>query len=321
MQDPAVRFTAVETVELTSQPPPAPGPGQVCVRLSCSAISPGTELATLRGKAMALPITPGYSAAGVVEALGPDVEGLTPGQRVAVHAPHAARATVRREHCHALPEHLPLPHAALYRLGSISLQGVRKAQLQLGERVAVVGLGPIGQLAADLAWLNGAGQVVGIDPQAWRGELALAGHTTRHVARAEDLPPESFDVVIEATGLPEVIPAALELARSRGRAVLLGSPRGTTAHFDFYRLVHRKGLTLVGAHDATRSVHDNLGPWRTGAFDGDTIINLMADGRLNVERLISDETPGLDAPTAYQRLLAGNEPLMTILLRWDRPGT
>ncbi|MEX0884820.1 MAG: zinc-binding alcohol dehydrogenase [Phycisphaeraceae bacterium] len=317
MQDLAVRFSGVEQVEMVSRPAGEPGAGEVRVALAYSAISPGTELATLRGKAMPLPLNPGYSASGVVEAVGPGVEDLAPGQRVAVRAPHAARAVVPAAQCHALPDTLSLREAAMYRLASIAIQGVRKVDVALGDRVAVVGLGIIGQLAGDLAWIAGAGQVVGADPQAWRGELALAGHFAKHAPGPETLASEGFDVVIESTGVPGVVPAALELACTRGRAVLLGSPRGVTAEVDFYRLVHRKGLTLIGAHDAVRSERDNVGPWRTEAYDGRTVVGLMADGRLNVSRFASDEMPGGEAVSAYRRLLAGDERLMTILLRWE----
>ena len=156
---------------------PAAGPGELLVRASVSLISPGTERAFLLGLANTLPHYPqgtGYSHIGEVVEVGDGVEGWEVGDGVASQANHCMYGTVPALLCSPVPAGLSDERAAFFRLTSIAMQAVRKARIELGEPVAVIGCGLIGLLAMQLARLNGGLPVLSIDKDPRRLEFAAA---------------------------------------------------------------------------------------------------------------------------------------------------
>lgn len=247
-------------------PPPALDEWKVLVRTRASLISMGTERAkvevareSLLGKARRRPdqarkvldkmrtdgigatvadvrsrlemLTPlGYCAAGVVEGVGSRVRDISPGDTVACGgetAAHAEILAVPGNLCVAVPDGVDLRDAAFTTLGSIALHGFRQAELHLGERVAVLGLGLVGQLTARIARAAGC-EVVGIDLEDWRLEVAeragaLDVARARRQISAGDL--DACDAVIVAAAAPtaeDPISLATDLARERGRIVVVG---------------------------------------------------------------------------------------------------
>ena len=135
----------------------------------------------------------GYSAAGVVMAVGSRVRDLAPGDRVACggggYAVHAEVVHVPGNLCVRLPEEVTFDQGAFTTVGSIALHGVRQADVRLGERVAVIGLGLVGQLAGQL--LRAAGcQVVGIDLSEELVERARRIGSVDHAIPRSGLPAE-----------------------------------------------------------------------------------------------------------------------------------
>jgi 2-desacetyl-2-hydroxyethyl bacteriochlorophyllide A dehydrogenase len=317
------RIIAPNRGEITISPfdLPAVEPHQVLVEIHYSAISPGTELAFLHHKPNTpgqYPFYPGYSACGQIIEKGEAVSSLTVGQRVACKAPHASHFVGEAEKCRPIPDGVTDVEASVYRLASIALQGIRKTQIQLGWAAAVVGLGPIGNLAGQLARAAGAAHVEGIDPIAWRRELALTCGFDAAVATTEQVTRQAgFEAVIEATGVPEAIPSAFRLARQLGHVVLLASSRGETTNVNFYRDVHKKGLTIFGAHDSIRPALDDHLFYQTQRTDDETVLKLMAGGRIQTGPLVSDVVSFEDAPEAYERLARRDEPLMLIAFKWN----
>ncbi|MBO3803577.1 MAG: zinc-binding alcohol dehydrogenase, partial [Candidatus Brockarchaeota archaeon] len=253
-----------------------PGPKEVLVRSVSSLISSGTEGAFL----MALPNTPqtfpqypGYSNAGVVEAVGSDVKGLSRGVGVVSWANHASHALCPAERVFAIPDGLSFDEASFFALASTALQGVRRAEVELGESVAGIGQGVVGQLALQLAKLSGATPLVAIDVIDERLEISkscgadLAVNPKKANVEGEvraATEGKGADVVIEATGNPEAIPVAFKLASANGRVVLLGSPRGECT-VNFYPEIHRKAIKVIGAHNSMRPERDSHhGHWTEG---------------------------------------------------------
>ena len=242
---------------------PSAGPGELLIRATVSLISSGTERAFLLGLANTsdnYPQRTGYSHIGEVVQVGAGVEGWAVGDRVASRANHKLFASMPVSNCNQVPHGLTNERAAFFRLTSIAMQGVRKARIELGEPVAVIGCGPVGLLAAQLARLNGGLPVVSIDKDARRLEFAemldvdaaLPADNELKQALQAHCSGDDPALVIDATGHPEAIPAAFDLARFGGRVVLLASTRGDTEAVNFYRDVHKKGLTVIGAHESTR---------------------------------------------------------------------
>ena len=161
----------------------------VLVETEVSLISPGTEGASL----LALPNTgtefpqyPGYSNVGRVLEVGGEVEGIKPGDRFSSHGAHASHVVIQSLPEHSVrrgtldgidpssskqtlrrsalvPDGLGSDTAAFANLCAISLQGVRKARIELGESVLVIGQGLVGNLAAQFARLDGGYPVMAAD--------------------------------------------------------------------------------------------------------------------------------------------------------------
>ncbi len=258
MRDGALRVVDVPTPQLDDW--------KVLVRTEASLVSAGTERAkvevareSLLGKARRRPdqvqqvlekvrtegigatidavrsrletLSPlGYCAAGRVECVGRHVRDVRPGELVACGgdgAGHAEVLAVPGNLCVSVPDGVDPMAAAFTTLGSIALHGFRQADLKLGERVAVVGMGLVGQLAARIAHAAGC-EVIGIDLEEWRLEAAeRAGvlHMSRQrgSVATEDL--NTCDAVLVTAAAPassDPVSLATDLARERGRIVVVG---------------------------------------------------------------------------------------------------
>ncbi len=319
----------VGRVELAEQPLPEPEAGQVQIEMGWSLISPGTEVALIGGKLQPwapLPFPLGYSASGRVRKVGPDVECLAPGDEVAAVTPHANCANVAIGNVYPLPAGVSPERGATINLGIIVMQAVRKARIEPGESVVIVGMGLIGQLAMQVCRVAGGHPVIAVERDAGRCELARRAGAD-HVLEADgdwhsrllDLLPDrnrnGADVVIEATGDPEPINAAFAATARMGRVVLLGSTRGQ-GRVDWYRDVHKKGLTILGAHQKTVPAHEcQPGLWPERA-EGETWLRLIGAGRLDPVPVLTDRIAARDAPGTYRRLLDGDLKSIGILLDW-----
>ena len=290
---------------------PPLGPDEVLVETLYTAISNGTEVAriwNITNPPTKFPYYPGYSACCQVVDKGSNVNTIEIGQTVVCQTPHVSHWITAAGNCFLLPKDIKDIEAAAVRIGTISLQGVRKAGIQLGWNVAIVGLGPIGSLASQFARSAGATFVAGIDRRKWRCELAMEcgiDKTATSIEKADFN--EDIDVFIEATGNPETIPGVLALVKKMGKVILLGSHRGVTSQIDFYNTVHKKGLTIIGAHDSVRSAL---------RADVETMFKLMAHQRINLKPLITDVVPYREAEKVYESLLNKTGNKMITVLSW-----
>jgi threonine dehydrogenase-like Zn-dependent dehydrogenase len=201
------------------------------------------------------------------------------------------------------------------------MQGVRKAQICLGDSAVVMGLGIIGNISGQLARLCGATEVVGIDPIEFKRDLAKECGYDWTAASVSDILKGTykdgrFEVVLDVTGAPEAVPEALEAAQLFGRVVLSGSTRGITKEVNFYKHVHCKGLTIIGAHNFRRPAIDDMFVVKPSKTDQRVTMQLLANKRLMLKPLLSDKVPAKEAPKAYERLAAKREKLITIALDW-----
>lgn len=234
-----------------------PEPNQVLIKSTSTLISSGTEgafLLAMPNTAQSFPQYPGYSNAGVVETVGSDVKGVRDGDRVVSWANHATHVLEDATRTCAIPNGLSFDEAAFFALASIALNGVRKAGVELGESVAILGQGLVGQLALQLSKLSGAVPLIAIDMLNARlgvslksgADLAInpeEGDLKEAMERATE--GNGVNIVIEATGNPNAIPLACKLASPYGRVILLGSTRGETK-INFYSEVHKKAVTVLG---------------------------------------------------------------------------
>jgi threonine dehydrogenase-like Zn-dependent dehydrogenase len=120
--------------------------------------------------------------------------------------------------------------------------------------------------------------------------------------------------IIEATGVPGLVPAALAAVRHRGVVVLLGSSRGS-AEIDLYKLIHRKGATLVGAHEWMLPNRAPPGvPSRQGLLN--SAVAWLQSGEIQVDGLVTDRVRPDALPATYERLSA-DKTALGIVVDWD----
>jgi 2-desacetyl-2-hydroxyethyl bacteriochlorophyllide A dehydrogenase len=322
-----VVFVDRGVAQLDDQGVPSLGDHQLLIRTRKTLISPGTERAFFLGlpnTPQHYPHYPGYSNIGEVIEVGASVADWQTGIRVANTAGHATFVVAKADECVPVPAGLDDEEAVFFNLAAIAMQGVRKARIELGEPVAVIGAGLIGLLAMQLAKLNGGLPVIAVDTDPRRLAFAQRVNVDSTVKVDDSLTKsiahlceaEGAAVVIEATGHPEAILTAFALARPGGRVVLLGSTRGETEQVNFYRDVHKKGLTVIGAHNSARPRVESHSGWWIAQEDQRVALKLLALGRLAVRPLITHQFGWQQAPDAYERLKQWDVNTLGMVLDW-----
>jgi 2-desacetyl-2-hydroxyethyl bacteriochlorophyllide A dehydrogenase len=328
-------------VALEERQLPDPGPGQLLITGRVSLVSVGTELTTVRGqwpegafwrRITRYPGDLGYSLVGRVAAIGDGLSGFAIGDRVVANAPHGTAALVtlqqaplERPNVLLIPPEVADEAATFGALALVALNGVRLARIELGDTVAVVGLGVIGQLCCRFARLAGARRVIALGHRPGHLSAARAGDVTV-AADPRQVDPLALvreqndgalaDVVLESSGSASAIELALHLARRQGRVVLAGSPSGPV-NLELHETVHGQGIQLIGAHISTLPFGEL--PLQAGWSLERTMRlfwDLLSDGTISVAPLISDRVPGPAAPALYERLLADRGDALGVLLDW-----
>ena len=332
MKTHSVGFTAREKAEyLVRELETVPSSRNMLVKTHFDLISAGTELANYHGLPNTCaddgyPIFTGYSASGIVEAVGPEVKKFKPGDRVLCNKlAHHARFLAGEEHFYPIPDDVSMETAAAAFLCTFPLLGVRKLQLQMGESVMVAGLGLLGQFSAQIARINGAAPVLVCDFSPERRELALqlgADHALDprekdFIEKVKELTdgrgPEG---VVEVTGYISALQQALEYVAWQGRISLLGCTRVSDQTIDFYRYVHRRGVQLIGCHTATRPQRDSFpGQW-TEEDDYRTFFKYVRTGRLQVDPVIPHRADPRDAENLFKKIGSEKIPPLGILFDW-----
>lgn len=362
-------------IRVVDVPPPALRPGAVLVRTTHSLISAGTEsgigsgrresllLKVARNPALVRKVIDrasthgilttaelvrsristeraiGYSCAGIVAEAGPGVDRFRAGDRVACsgagHANHAELNVVPQNLVARLPESVSLEEGAFGTLGAIALQGVRRCQPTLGERVAVLGLGLIGQITWQLLRAGGA-VVIGCDVRPERVERARSfgggeAFATSDIDFARGVLDRTggvgADAVIVTAAAPDpgLLNKACEACRKKGRVVLVG---------DVPIRIHRE---RIYAKEIDLLISTSYGPGRydpeyeekghdyplayvrwTENRNLQEVLRLIGEGLLDVRSLVDARFPIAEAPAAYLRLASEPRPVGVLLEQPER---
>jgi predicted dehydrogenase/threonine dehydrogenase-like Zn-dependent dehydrogenase len=339
-------------------PVPAVRPGMALVRTAASLVSVGTERMvvefaekSLVGKAASRPdlvrqvvdkarregivstieaafnrldqpMALGYSSAGTIVAVGEGMEGYHIGDRVACagggFAVHAEYALVPKNLLALLPAEVDFESAAFATLGAIALQGFRLAQPQVGERVAIIGLGLLGLLTVGIAQAAGC-SVFGIDLDPARvalaeklGAVAVSRSGAEETGRSFSQG-RGFDSVLICADTSSTDPVTLagELARDRGTIVAVGAvgleiPRKVYYEKELQVFISRS--YGPGRYDPAYEEKGQDYPfgyvrWTEGR-NLEAIVDLIASGRMDVNPLITHRFPIEQADQAYE-LISG----------------
>jgi predicted dehydrogenase/threonine dehydrogenase-like Zn-dependent dehydrogenase len=355
-------------------PAPAAQPGRVLVRAAASLVSAGTERAfvelgrkSLLGKAKERPDLVGkvlekvksegllstlqsvrekldeshalgYSASGVVVEVGEGVSEFRAGDRVACagtgYAAHAELLSVPKNLCVRLPETVGFEAGAFATLGAIALQGVRLAEPSLGESAVVVGLGLVGQLAAQLLKANGC-RVFGVDLDESKVALAkslgmddgcAAGAGVKQAVLKWSRGRGADAVLLTAaTQSDEPVELAGEISRLRGRVVAVGMVGMNVPRAAYFQreLTLRVSMSYgPGRYDPEYEErgHDYPLPyvrWTEGR-NLEAFLDLAAAGALKTAPLVTHRFDIEEAASAY-RLISGDagEPYLAVLINYD----
>jgi len=281
----------------------------------------------------------GYSSAGIVVEVGPEVQGFAVGDPVACagggYASHAEVVAVPRNLCVKLPSDADLKRAAYNTLGAIALQGIRQADLKLGESCVVIGLGLIGQLTCLMLRAGGI-KVIGIDIDSAMVELARKHCTDLCFERNDAGLAEKIDeftdgigadavIITAATDSTDPINLAGRLARKKGKVVIIGDvPTG----FDRDPYYYKKELELrmscsygPGRYDLNyeeKGIDYPAGYVRwTENRNMKAFQELALSNKLDMDYLTTHMFRLNDAPAAYNLIMEKSEPFLGILIEYE----
>lgn len=298
---------------------PEPGEGEALVRVHRSLISRGSEL--FRRYVLEEAVPPhmmGYSDAGEVVELGQGLEGLKQGDRVFVGGPHAQYVTGEPR---ALPDSISYDRAPFIGLSTSAVAWARTTPVEPGDVVVVLGQGIVGNLYGQAVRERRPGRVVTVDTL----DLRIAASQQ-----------SGADVVLDASKI-DPVEEVLRLTGGRGADVVVdcvGGPAGVESFAQAQRMLKRDGVIhLIAAYQGGPRPGAGLLPLdsnimmnkmlvsgiRTAeprSHHQDSAIEMIEDGRIAVDHLVTHRLPWQQTPDAYHLLYNKPEEALAVLLEW-----
>jgi NADPH:quinone reductase-like Zn-dependent oxidoreductase len=316
--------------------------GELLIRNEASLISSGTELSRVYGlkKGVQYPVYPGYASIGRIEAVNfsqssaavqpaaasqpaatPQPGDFTPGDRVLFSGPHQELQVYGIPVMSSLsmlvklgPEYdfLSSVDASLLHLGLVAMNGILPADLKLGDKVCVFGLGVVGLLTALLYQASGA-EVLGIDAVQNRAvharqvglRNALPARSWQEQARTvKEFFGREADIAVDATGHPAGIISAVMSCGDYGQVLLLGSPRidHTCDITPIFNRIHMKMMTVTGAFNGRYPFYRKEGSRESIERNIASFTALLKTGLIEPRRIISHIVKPEAAMETYEGL-------------------
>ena len=332
----AVAIPELEKLELVNINKPQVGPQDLLVRVAAGGIC-GTDPHILHGVYPAkFPIIPGHEYAGIVEAVGAEVEGFGVGDHVTVDpnivcnacyfchrgkshlcknlvalgvdlaGGFAEYSIVPATQAYLVPKELSLTHATLAEPLACCIRGVDLCNVESGDRVVIFGVGPIGAIILQLLRLQGASQVIVVEPQEGRRRMAeklgasevLDPQTDRPVEAIRDEFPEGVEVVFDCSGHPDAI-------RNTLKVVMRG---GTIMWFGICAKEHDMEVNPFWLSDNEITIRGSY----NNPYTHSRAIDLLISGRLNADAIVTHRFPLKNAKEAYQ--LTGSSECLKVVI-------
>ena len=323
------------TFELREYDDPPLGPRDVRLESVLSGISHGTELNLYRGTAPFAekhfdrehrlfmpneerafrPMRLGYEMVSRVAAVGSEVTEVRVGDLVHSATPHGPTTTINMDQnaraqipMQALPAGVSPRQAVFSALVGVALVAIHDAQIKVGDHVAVFGLGTIGLITVQLARLSGATYVAAVDPIAMRREVAASFGADEVIDPTQCDPgevlkfrdgPHGVDVAIEASGTYPALQQAIRSAHMGGTVVTLGYYQGGASAVFLGEEWHHNRLNLVSSMGVWNCPSRYYPMWDRPRV-AHTVMELLAQGKVQVEQLITQTFPYSQVPEAYR---------------------
>jgi len=322
-------FTDKQQAELRCETVPPLPEDSLLVKTQMSLISTGTESICYRAELeegshwanwVKHPFYPGYSNVGTVEQVGAAMEGFKEGDRVFSTANHRQYHIVKPP-VTLIPDDINNESAAWSKLCTIAQTGVRRAQLTMGDKVVVVGLGPLGQLLTQYSRVMGAEDVLAIDTIDTRlAVAAVHGATKTFAGSAADAIPfvqqytegRLADVVFDATGHYAVFPLALKLVRNFGTMMLIGDSPYPGKQVLTGDIVTRQ-ISVLGTHNERLPDEREWPPLR----QIELLYKYLTRGQMCVDDLITHRYAPQNAPQVYADLLKDRGDTIGVVFDWS----
>lgn len=322
----AITNTGPSQVELRDLPMPEPGPGQVRIRTRACGIC-HLDLKMIAGwPRTGYPAIPGHEWAGVVDALGDDVDEAWLGEPVVAENLQEDGSEVGFERPGGFAEYFLTEARGLYRLPwgfpfdlatlieplAVSVRAIRRLGAPQGSRVLVLGDGPLGLMALLLLRAHKMDEVLVVggvpDRLALASELGAEDVYNFHQAGEEDLAVAVrtelgglFDFVVEASGSPLAAETALRVARPGGRVLVFGDYEDARLDFPWNFILHQE-LEILGSNASAAAWPEAL--------------QLAVDGVLPLKRLISHRIPIRDFARGLELTRTHREGAVKVVLEW-----
>ncbi|WP_084544078.1 alcohol dehydrogenase catalytic domain-containing protein [Paenisporosarcina indica] len=320
----ALTFYAPKDLKVVEVPIPVINEDELLVRVSYAGVC-GTDNRIYQGtKIIEGPRIIGHEFSGVIEKVGTNVQSFSVGDHVTVYPMISCgdcytcktgrknicvnRKTIGYEIDGGFAQYIKIPKIAI-NMGNVfkvssnldqkvvaitepiaaALNGIKRANIQQGDCVVIIGAGPIGLFHVQLAKLKEPGILVVIEPDHAKREIALKLGATHTINPFDENPEirlkeltdgEGADVVIIDVGIPKIIEESIEYVKKGGTYVIFaGAPHGSKISLD-PNLIHYKEINLTGSSAATPELHQE-------------VLDLVESGQVDVTLLIS-EVVGLD---------------------------
>jgi threonine dehydrogenase-like Zn-dependent dehydrogenase len=267
----------------------------------------------------------GSWAVGVVTRVGPEVRRFKVGDRVHGGWKHRQTVIVAEDDVYPVSdgvddETMVFSDPALFALG-----GIHDAAIKLGDRVAIFGLGAIGMLALQMARLNGAGQILAVDPIPGRLELARAfgadvmvnpTECEAGLAIKEASGGTGVDVAVDISGNYAALQQALRCVHREGLMVTVSFYGDKAGRVDLSSEWHHNRITLRSSMPVWGCAHRCQPMWDLARLER-TAIGLLEEGKLQVKPLIGDRIPFERAAEAYAMIDESPGAKVKLLLTYD----
>lgn len=282
------------------------------------------------------PIPLGYSCAGTIVECGAGLSTLKPGDRVACggagYATHADYNYVPKNLMVKIPDRVSFDDASFTTLGAIAMQGVRQADVRLGETVVVIGLGLLGLLSVQI--LKAAGcRVLGSDLDRQKCELAKSLGADEAVSADLIDAAASFThghgadavVITAATASNQPIEDAAAISRVKGRVVIVGMVGMDIPRDPFYKKELDLRLSMSygpGRYDPSYEEGGHDYPYGyvrwTEQRNMESFLDLVAAGRVTPSKLVTHRFEIEQSLRAYELLESGAERYLGILITYPQ---
>lgn len=272
----------------------------------------------------------GYEWVGQVTEVGAEVTHLKPGDLIHMPLPHRETHTFvpedwpNRGRIEALPPEVTPEQAILLALAGVALQTVHDARIKTGDRVVIFGLGAIGLLAVQLARITGAGWIDVVDPIAIRRDLAITYGADRALdPTACDVGYEiksasehrGADVAIEVSGHYAALHEAIRSVRKAGTIVAGGYYQGGGTALRLGEEWHHNRVTMLSSMAVWDCPHRDYPAWDRTRIHA-TVTDLLAQGRLTTEGIITHRIPFTQASDAYTLIDKHAEQTVKVVLTY-----